>query len=53
MSDVLALVAAEADGVHAVEVAIAISYCVKIQNVEKSCVPRIFADAVLIVAVIM
>lgn len=58
MGDVLAVVAADADGIYAVKVAIAISCCIKGENVEKSCighcgVPSIFADAALIVAFIV
>ncbi|WP_180876686.1 hypothetical protein [Stenotrophomonas maltophilia] len=58
MGDVLAVVTADADGIYAVKVAIAISCCFKGENVEKSCighygVPSIFADAALIIAFIM
>ncbi|WP_445683788.1 hypothetical protein ACUDCE_08165 [Stenotrophomonas pavanii] len=58
MGDVLAVVAADADCGHAVEVAIAVAYCIKIENVEKACighcgVPRNFGNVPLIDASIL
>ncbi|MBH1851949.1 hypothetical protein I5V61_06685 [Stenotrophomonas maltophilia] len=58
MGDVFAVVATDADCADSVEVAIAVAYCIKIENVEKACighcdVPRIFGDAALIAASIL
>ncbi|UXB21800.1 hypothetical protein K7566_08895 [Stenotrophomonas maltophilia] len=58
MGDVFAVVATDTDCGHAVEVAIAVAYCIKIENVEKACighcgVPRNFGDVPLIDASIL
>ncbi|NUH61048.1 hypothetical protein HUF69_07100 [Stenotrophomonas maltophilia] len=58
MGDVPAMVATDADGADAVEVAMAVAYRIEIENVEKACighcgVPRIFGDAALIAASIL
>ncbi|ENE2730646.1 TPA: hypothetical protein UM350_004408 [Stenotrophomonas maltophilia] len=58
MGDVFAVVATDTDCSHAVEVAIAVAYCIKIENVEKACighcgVPRNFGDVALLNASIL